>query len=361
MIPFNDFTAQYESIQGDLDTAVKTVFRSGRYILGGEVEAFQNELARYLGVRYCVGVASGTDAITLSLVAAGVEPGDEVITTSVTAFPTITAIARTGARPVVVDIRDEDGLMDPSAIRSQITAKTKVIVPVHLYGQMCDMAAIQKIASESGLKVVEDCAQAMGALYNGKKAGTLGRAGAFSFYPTKNLGACGDAGAVATDDAQFYERIKLLRNYGKKDAHRHVETGFNSRLDELQAAILRVKLRHLDRWNMRRRQIAQEYQKGLGKHHCLKEDAGGFHVYHLFVVRTKKRDHLMERLAKEGVSTLVHYALPVHLQEAFIWKKNGSLPVAERFTREILSLPIYPELTDSEVQEIIRKTQGALS
>jgi len=263
MILFNDFVSEYQAIKPEIDQAIMGVLQRGWFILGEEVALFEEELAGFLGVKHCVGVASRTDALTLSLLALDIQAGDEVITANMTAFPTVTGIMNSGATPVVVDVRPQDSLIDPRAIRRHITSKTKAIIPVHLYGQSCDMEAIRKIASDYNLRIVEDCAQACGAEYGGEKVGGIGDCGAFSFYPTKNLGAYGDAGAVVTKDENLAQRLRLLRNYGQSSRYHHVANGLNSRLDELQAAILRVKLRHLETWNEKRVAIGEWYNANI--------------------------------------------------------------------------------------------------
>ena len=275
MILFNEFKREYEAIRTEIDAALRRVLDSGWYILGKEGEAFEREFADYLGVRHCVGVANGTEAIALALRGMDIGPGDEVITTDMTAFATVTGIVQAGATPVVVDVRPEDGLMDERLIEAQITPRTKCIVPVHLYGQSCDMDAILRIARAHGLKVMEDCAQAAGTTYRDRKAGGWGDCAAYSFYPTKNLGAYGDGGAITTNDDATAERLRSLRNYGQTVRYHHEYEGINSRLDEMQAAILRVKLHHLDAWNARRRAIAARYRAGLTAVECLTEHAHG--------------------------------------------------------------------------------------
>ncbi len=355
MIPFNEFKREYEAIRSEIDAALRRVLDSGWYILGKEGEAFEREFADYLGARHCVGVANGTEAIALALRAMGIGRGDEVITTDMTAFATVTGIVQAGATPVVVNVRPEDGLMDERLIEAHITPRTKAIVPVHLYGQSCDMDAIMRTAEAHGLQVMEDCAQAAGTTYRGLKAGRRGRCAAFSFYPTKNLGAYGDGGAITTDDDATAERLRSLRNYGQTVRYHHDYEGINSRLDEMQAAILRVKLRHLDAWNTRRRAIAARYQAGLTAVECLTEHAYGEPNYHLFVVRATDRDALSERLAKEGIGTLIHYPVPIRRQRAYDGPgRDAARTPTDDFAAAILSLPIYPTLTDEEVDTVIR-------
>ena len=355
MIPFNEFKREYEAIRSEIDAALRRVLDSGWYILGKEGEAFEHEFADYLGARHCVGVANGTEAIALALRAMGIGRGDEVITTDMTAFATVTGIVQAGATPVVVNVRPEDGLMDERLIEAHITPRTKAIVPVHLYGQSCDMDAIMRTAEKHGLQVMEDCAQAAGTTYRGLKAGRRGHCAAFSFYPTKNLGAYGDGGAITTDDDATAERLRSLRNYGQTVRYHHDYEGINSRLDEMQAAILRVKLRHLDAWNTRRRAIAARYQAGLTAVECLTEHTYGEPNYHLFVVRATDRDALSERLAKEGIGTLIHYPVPIRRQRAYDGPgRDADRTPTDDFAAAILSLPMYPTLTDEEVDTVIR-------
>ena len=360
MILFNEFKREYEAIHTEIDAALRRVLDSGWYILGKEGEAFEREFADYLGVRHCVGVANGTEAIALALRGMDIGPGDEVITTDMTAFATVTGIVQAGATPVVVDIRPEDGLLDERLIEAQITPRTKCIVPVHLYGQSCDMDAILRIAQAHGLKVMEDCAQAAGTTYRDRKAGGWGDCAAYSFYPTKNLGAYGDGGAVTTNDDATAERLRSLRNYGQTVRYHHDYEGINSRLDEMQAAILRVKLRHLDAWNVRRRTIAARYRAGLTAVECLTEHTYGLPNYHLFVVRAKDRTALSERLAREGVGTLIHYPVPIRRQGAYHGPhKDVPRTPTDDFADAILSLPMYPTLTDEEVDAVIRAVNQA--
>jgi dTDP-4-amino-4,6-dideoxygalactose transaminase len=353
MIHFNDFKGHLLTIRESVDDAVRKVLESGRYILGEQLEAFEKEFADYLGVNYCVGVASGTDAITLSLKAMDIGRGDEVITTNVTAFPTITGILRAQAVPVVVDINADDGLMDIAAIESKITPRTKAIAAVHLYGQCCDMDALGALAKNRGLRLIEDAAQAAGACYKGKKAGSLGDCNAFSFYPTKNLGAFGDGGAIATDSRALYRKLVMARNYGQSNRNFHEVWGINSRLDELQAAVLRVKLKHLELWNDRRRMLAHYYRMHLQNVVCLKEHAYARHNYHLFVVRHENRDACLLHLKKNGIEAMVHYPIPVNRQKTFPTQKNEPFPESEKFTKTILSLPLYPELPDEHIEQIV--------
>jgi dTDP-4-amino-4,6-dideoxygalactose transaminase len=356
MILFNDFISEYLSIKPEIDQVITNVLNRGWFILGEELEQFEKEFANFLGVRYCAGVASGTDALTLSLMALeiGSQAGDEVITTNFTAFPTITGIINSGATPVVVDIQLENGQIDPRAIEGQITPKTKAIIPVHLYGQCCDMEAILKIAFDYNLKVIEDCAQACGAGYHGEKAGSMGHCAAFSFYPTKNLGACGDAGAIVTNDENVYQQIKLLRNYGQSSRYHHDTRGLNSRLDEIQAAILRVKLKHLEDWNKKRAAIGETYNTNL-KNVDLLKNPHGKHVYYLYVIRSPKRAQLQEYLKQNDIQTLIHYPVPVCKQIAFSGRSSRELMNSERLADEVLSIPIHPWMKQHEIDKVVER------
>ncbi|MCU0285499.1 MAG: DegT/DnrJ/EryC1/StrS family aminotransferase [Acidobacteria bacterium] len=348
-IRFDNFKVQYAQIREEIDAAVHRVLDSGWFILGKELEMFESDFAQYIGCNYCVGVGNGTDAITLSLMALGIGRGDEVITSNMTAFPTIAGIMKSGATPVVVDIRFEDGLIDAAKIEAKINRDTKAVLPVHLYGQSCDMDPIKDLAYRYGLKVVEDCAQSVGAVYKNQKTGTIGEVSAFSFYPTKNLGAYGDAGAVTTNDETIYKKLLALRNYGQRVRYYHDEFGFNSRLDEIQAAILNVKLKYLDSWNEKRHSLAASYHKKLHTVSCLQENNYGLPVYHLFVIQTKYRDKLMAYLKSRGIQTLIHYPVPMHKQKGFGLQTDEDFPGSTRFADEILSIPIYPELSDENL------------
>ncbi len=353
MILFNNFKAHYQQYKDILDKAYTRVAESGWYVLGKEVESFEKELAAFIGTKYCVGVASGTDAIQLSLKAYGIGCGDEVITTNMTAFPTITAIMQTGATPVVVDIDPKSGLIDPAQIEAKITANTKAIVPVHLYGQSCDLNVITQIAATHQLVVVEDCAQAIGAIFQGARCGSIGHTGSFSFYPTKNLGAMGDGGAITTDDEAIYNKLLMLRNYGQSVRYYHTEEGINSRLDELQAAFLREKLVFLQEWSARRYEIAKYYREHIKTVEFLEEYAHGTPVYHLFVVKHPKRDAMLEYLNANGVQALIHYPVPIARQDAFKGQKEESFEHTELFANQVLSIPIYPELTQAEIDKVV--------
>jgi dTDP-4-amino-4,6-dideoxygalactose transaminase len=349
---------QYLSYKEDIDAAIKRVLESGWYILGKEVKSFEQEFAKYIGADFAKGVASGTDAIMLALKALGIGTGDEVITVSQTAVATVAAIEMTGAKSVLLDIEEDFYTLDAAKIEAAITPQTKAIIAVHLYGQPADLDEILKIASRHNLPVIEDCAQAHGAMYKNKPVGSIGKLGCFSFYPTKNLGAIGDGGMVVTNDADLAAKIEQLRQYGWKERYISEFAGVNSRLDELQAAILRVKLAHLDDDNAKRMRIAEIYDKELGKLDLIlpKRRENCTHVYHLYVMRAKNRDELLQHLKKNDIAAGIHYPLPVHLQPGY--DKGQRLPVTEKIAKEVLSLPMYPELSDAEVEKIINAVKG---
>jgi dTDP-4-amino-4,6-dideoxygalactose transaminase len=352
-VPFGDLARQTAAIRPELDTAIDRVLRSGRYLFGDELDRFESAFATWCGVEYAVGVANGTDAVTIALQAVGVGPGDEVITAANTCVPTVVGIENAGAVAVLVDAEAETRTLDPSLVEAAITPRTKALLPVHLYGQCADLGALGEIATRHGLALVEDCAQAHGAEIDGRRAGSIGDAAAFSFYPTKNLGALGDGGAVVTRDAAAAERARLLRNYGERERFEHVLRGRNSRLEALQAAVLDVKLAYLDRWIDRRRAIAARYSDALAGTAVTpaREATGGRHVYHLYVVETSDRDAFRAGLADAGVETAVHYPRPIHLQPAYRELGEGrELPVSEQLAASVVSVPLYPELTDDEVE-----------
>jgi dTDP-4-amino-4,6-dideoxygalactose transaminase len=354
-IPAADPRAQYDAHRAEIDAAIARVLDAGRYILGEETRAFESEFANYLGVGHAIGVGSGTEALHLALRACGVGSGDEVITVSHTAVATVSAIELAGSAPVLIDIDPRTYTLDPHLLERAITSRVKAIIPVHLYGAPADLEPIISIARRRNLKVIEDCAQAHGAAYRGRRVGAWGDIAAFSFYPTKNLGAIGDGGLVVTNDAHLAERARLLREYGWSERYVSSIAGWNSRLDELQAAILRVKLRTLDPDNARRRELAAIYdemlpptvQKPMAPDGCE-------HVYHLYVIRHPRRDRLAETLRHKGIGTGVHYPVPIHLQPAYRERLSGgeALPETERAAREVLSLPMYPELADDHVRRV---------
>lgn len=355
-VPFGDMKLHYQTYKAQIDTAVHRVLESGHYILGSELEKFEADFEKWLGSGYAAGCASGTEAIYLALAAAGVTTGDEVIVVAHTAVPTISAISMTGATPVFVDIDPNTCLMDVDLVEVKITPKTKAIVPVHLYGQMVDMDPLLKIAQKHNIMLLEDCAQSTGATYKGAVAGTMGDYGAFSFYPSKNLGAFGDGGGISTNKRENFDKLVMLRNYGQSKRYYHDIVGINSRLDEMQAAILGAQLPFVHEWNDRRREIAKRYNEGLkGIVQTPVEEEGRKHVYHLYVIQSDHRDELQEYLLEKGVGTLIHYPNPAHLQKAygFLGYKPGALPQTEKVVKRILSLPMHPGLTDEQVDVVI--------
>jgi len=360
-VPFLDLRETYLEIKDELDAAYQRVMNSGWYILGEEVSAFEVEFAQYCGTKYCVGVGNGLEALQLILRALEIGEGDEVIVPANTYIATWLAVSNAGAKVVPVEPDEGTFNIDPSSIEAAITSKTKAILPVHLYGQPADMGPINQIARKHGLKVIEDSAQAHGARYRDRRVGSLGDAAGWSFYPTKNLGAYGDAGAITTDDDELADKVRMLRNYGSRSKYYNEERGINSRLDELQAALLRVRLRHLDEWNSRRACIAAKYLEELrGTDLILPAICEGADpVWHLFVVRSKRRDELQRYLKSQGVNTLVHYPIPPHLQEAY---RDAKLPsayaISEAIHREVLSLPMGPHLSDERAGRVIESVRS---
>jgi dTDP-4-amino-4,6-dideoxygalactose transaminase len=362
MIPFIDLRREYAEIGDELDQAYQRVMNSGIFIQGPENERFEHEFASWVGCRYAVGLNSGSDALYLALRALGIHAGDEVITVAHTFVATVDAIIRNGAHPVFVDIDEQTCCMDVSQVKDHITRNTRAILPVHLYGHPVDMGHLLDIAHDYNLPIVEDACQAHGARYNGKKTGSLSDIGCFSFYPTKNLGSYGDGGMIVTNDIDHAQNIRRLRNYGQAEKYHSFSIGINSRLDEIQAAFLRVKLKHLDQWNNKRRQIAQLYGSLLSKEHLVLpvEKFNHTHVYHLYVIRSLQRDRLQNHV-KNTVQTLVHYPLPVHRQNSYKqYRLSSNLPVTEKVCQEILSLPIHPWLHDDEVELIAREVNNAI-
>jgi len=356
-IPFLDLHAAYLELRAELDAAAQRVLASGWYILGAEVEAFEREFAAYCEVEHCVGVGNGLEALHLILRAYGIGPGDEVIVPANTYIATWLAVSYAGAKPVPVEPDARTYNVDPALIEAAITPATKAILPVHLYGQPAEMDPINAVAARYGLKVIEDAAQAHGARYRGRRVGGLGDAAGFSFYPGKNLGALGDGGAVVTKDAELAERVRVLRNYGSRVKYHNEVKGFNSRLDELQAALLRVKLPVLDEWNQRRRDAAARYLDGLAGSELGLPFAPEWAepVWHLFVVRHPQRDELQRRLQQAGIGTMIHYPVPPHLQPAYAeWGYGaGAFPITEAIHREVLSLPMGPQLTVAQELRVI--------
>ena len=357
-VPLVDLKAQYHSIRGEINQAVHRVIESGRFILGEEVATLEKEVASFLGVEYAVGVASGTDALLLALLACGIKPEDEVITTPFTFIATVEAIIQCHAQPVFVDIDPHTFNIDPTRIENKITERTKAILPVHLYGQPADMEPILELAKKYNIVVIEDCAQAFGARYRGRKVGSFGDAGCLSFFPSKVLGAYGDGGMVVTDNAEVADKLRMLRNHGARQKYYHLIPGFSSRLDELQAAILRVKLKHIDEWIDRRRQSAELYSQLLGEATGIKPlyvAPYSFHNFNYYTVRLSDsridRNKLREYLASQGIATAIYYPLPLHLQEICrsLGYQAGDFPESERAQEEILSLPMCSELGKDEI------------
>jgi dTDP-4-amino-4,6-dideoxygalactose transaminase len=362
-VPFLDLKPAYRELQAELDAAWRRVMDSGWYILGEEVEAFEREFATYCGARQCVGVGNGLDALILILRGYDIGPDSEVIVPANTYIATWLAVSYVGAIPVPVEPNLQTYNLDPGKIEAAITSRTRAIIPVHLYGQPAEMDAIREIGLRQGLKVIEDAAQAHGAEYQGKRTGNLGDAAAFSFYPTKNLGAFGDAGAVVTNDDALAERVRLLRNYGSRDKYYNEVKGVNSRLDHMQASLLRVKLGQLDTWNARRRKVAREYLDGLSRASDLVLPSvaiGAQPAWHQFVVRYPLRDELQEYLKESGIGTLIHYPVPPHLSGAYAgdgWKR-GDFPITEELADTVLSIPIGPHLGEDEAAFVIRALQA---
>lgn len=356
LIPFINLKQQYESIKSEIDSAIQRVIDNSSFSLGQEVELFEKEFADFCGVTYGIGVSSGTDALHLALLACGVGKGDEIITVPNTFIATTEAVSMCGAVPVFVDIDEATYNIDVSQIEAAISEKTKAIIPVHLYGRVAEMESIRSVAEAYNLKIIEDACQAHGALYKGKKAGSFGHAAAFSFYPSKNLGAFGDGGIVVTDSKEIADRIRLLRHHGHRTKSIHEVEGFCSRLHGLQAAILRVKLQHLDEWNRSRRRNAELYEEFLAPAQVMTPNGRDTnnHVYHLYVIRANNRNALKNVLAEKGIDSGIHYAVPLHLQPAYnrLGYRLGDFPVTEKVTGEILSLPMHPELGAGDIERI---------
>jgi dTDP-4-amino-4,6-dideoxygalactose transaminase len=363
VIPILDLKAQYHSIKEEIDSAIAGVLESGQFVLGREVAAFEEEFASYCGAAHAIGVNSGTSALHLALLAAGIGPGDEVITVPFTFVASVAAIQYTGALPVFVDIQADSYNMDVKQIEAAITARTKAILPIHLYGQSADMDPILEIARRRNLLVIEDAAQAHGAGYKGRKAGGLGDMGCFSFYPGKNLGAYGEAGAVVTGNPAYARRLRLLRDWGAEKKYEHLLKGYNYRMESLQAVILRVKLRHLEQWNEARRAHAAEYSRLLGAAgvQTPKEMSYARHVYTVYTIRSERRAELRQQLEKAGVQTAIHYPIPVHLQPAYadLGYRLGDFPVSEEAAREVLALPIFPEMTGNQLHSVVEVFSSA--
>ena len=364
MVPFLDLNSQYRAIKREIDAAVIDVLESGQFVLGRAVEDFERTFATYCGVEHAIACSSGTAALHLALAAAEIGRGDDVVTVSMTFVATVSAIDYTGARPVLVDIEASSATMDPALLEAAITPATKAIIPVHLYGQCADMDPIVDVAQRRGLLLIEDAAQAHGAKYNGRRAGCLGHMGCFSFYPGKNLGACGEGGAVVTDDKAYAMRLRMLRDWGQDKKYNHLYKGFNYRMDSIQAAILGVKLRYIENWTKARREVAQWYAEALAGFPDLelpRETPGRRHVWHVYATRVpaERRAGIIDTLRQYGIGAGLHYPTPVHLQPCFaeLGYGQGDFPLTEQHANSELSLPLYPEMTRSMVDEV----RGALA
>lgn len=357
LIPFLDLKAQYTQIKPEIDAAVARVIGSAHFVLGPEVTAFEERFAEYCQTAHCRAVNSGTSALHLALLAAGIGPGDEVITVSMTFVATTAAILYSGAKPVFVDVDPDTWTMNPALIEAAITPRTKAIMPVHLHGQMADMDPIMSIARRHGLVVIEDAAQAHGAEYKGRRAGSIGDLGCFSFYPGKNLGAFGEGGAVVTNQPDLVRRVSLLRDWGQEAKYKHVVAGYNYRMDGIQGAVLNVKMNHIDSWTDARRSLAERYDRLLSDIQlaCPQPPRYSRHVYHVYAVRLSRRDDALRSLRDAGIDVGIHYPVPVHLQKAYaeLGYQPGDLPVTEMLANEFLSLPIYPELLPEQVAEVV--------
>lgn len=363
MVPMVDLGRQFQDIKDEVFESLKKILESSHYILGPSVKEFEKRVAEYIGVREAVGVASGTEALHLSLEALGIGDNDEVITTPFTFFATVEAILYTGARPIFVDIEPDSFNIDPDKIEERITERTKAILPVHLFGHPADMERIMDIASRHNLYVIEDCAQAFGAMVGERMVGCFGDTGCFSFYPSKNLGAYGDGGMITVRREDLAGKIRMLRNHGALASYIHDFVGFNSRLDEIQAGILLIKLKRIEEYNRLRREKAMRYSSLLfDVVRCPSEKKGFKHVFNLYTIRSERRDEIQRALLEKGISSVVYYPLPLHLQKAlsFLDYKEGDFPVAERASKEVLSLPIYPELEDSTIEMIADIINGAV-
>lgn len=356
-VPLLDLTGQYRGLREEIRDAIDRVLESGHYILGPETKAFEAEVAEFCGVKYAVGVANGTDALVLALDAAGIKAGDEVITTPFTFFATAEVISRLGAIPVFVDIDPKTYNIDVEQVKQAITSKTKAIIPVHIFGQPADMDEIMALAAEHDLFVLEDAAQAMGSEYKGKKIGSLGHAATFSFFPTKNLGGYGDGGMIVTNDEKLATQARILRAHGSNPKYYHAQLGYNSRLDEIQSAALRIKLRHLDDWNNARAKNATYYDKKLAELPVVTpyRAENRKHIFHLYNVQTEDRDGMLAHLKENGIASGIYYPVPLHLQEVYkpLGYKEGDLPHSETIAKKMFALPLYPELTEETIDEIV--------
>ncbi|UTG91623.1 DegT/DnrJ/EryC1/StrS family aminotransferase [Geobacter sulfurreducens] len=363
MIPMVDLKVQYLKLKDEIDRGILEALEKTQFILGPNVSAFEEEAAAYLGVKYAIGVASGTDALHLALAAAGIKEGDEVITSPFTFIATAEAIRYVGATPVFVDIDPRTYNIDPAAIEAAITPRTRAVLPVHLFGQPADMGAIEAICAKHGLLLVEDCAQSFGAAAAGRMTGSIGALGAFSFFPSKNLGCYGDGGLVTTSCSETAEMVKVLRNHGSKVRYHHSVIGYNSRLDEIQAVILRAKLKHIDEYNQGRRRVAHLYSELLAGTGIVTpfEDGKGVHVYHQYTLLTDRRDDIMKALTGAGIASAIYYPIPLHKQDVFAVQFAGlTLPVTEDAAARCMSLPIFPEMTEEQVREVVGVIKSAL-
>ena len=355
-VPYLDLKAQYQNIKPEIDAAIARVLETSQFVLGSEVAGFEQEFAAYCGAAECIALNSGTSALHVALLAAGVGPGDDVITVPFTFVASVAAILYAGARPILVDIDPRSFTLDPATIEAAVTPRTKAILPVHLYGQPADMDPILEVAQRNNLVVIEDAAQAHGAKYKGRPVGSLADIACFSFYPTKNLGAYGEGGAVTTSNAEYARTIRMLRDWGQDRKYHHVLRGFNYRMEGLQGAILRVKLRHLDQWTEARRAAASKYNQLLADSgvDLPTEMPWARHVYHVYTLRLEDRDALQSALTSGGIQTAVHYALPAHLQPAYgdLGYGRGAFPQSEKAAKEVLSLPLYPEITGTQIEKV---------
>jgi dTDP-4-amino-4,6-dideoxygalactose transaminase len=363
-VPFIDFTEQNKSIQAEVDACYRRVIEKSSFIMGPDVKKFEEEFARFCGTKFAAGVNSGTDALYLALSAMGIGPGDEVILPTHTFIATALCVSYTGAKVVFVDIEDVTYNICPESLKKAVTVKTKAVIPVHLYGQMANMSEIKAITDKRGIAILEDACQAHGARYQGIRSGAVGKAGCFSFYPTKGLGAWGDGGMVVTNDEKIHRMITMLRDYGRTDRYAHTIKGYNSRLDTMQAVVLSAKLKHLDEWNAMRQKVAAIYARELAGAGLVipKVAPDRDHVYQTYAVRVKNREAVMDRLKAKGVTTLIHYPIPIHLQEAYrdAGYKAGDFPVAEKVVDEILSLPLFPHMTEAQVKDVAKAIKESL-
>ncbi|MEI6437674.1 MAG: DegT/DnrJ/EryC1/StrS family aminotransferase [Candidatus Omnitrophota bacterium] len=363
-VPFIDFSKQNAAIKAEVDAGWSTVIDKSAFIMGPQVKMFEEEFARFCGVKYALGVNSGTDALYLALSALDIGPGDEVILPTHTFIATALCVSYTGATVKFVDVEDVTYNIDPASLAKAVTNKTKAVIPVHLYGQMADMDGIRAVTDKHGIAIVEDACQAHGARYKGVRSGAAGKAGCFSFYPTKGLGGWGDGGAVITNDDKVKYMVEMLRDYGRTDRYNHKMKGFNSRLDTMQAVVLSAKLKHLDQWNGMRQKVAAVYATELGRIGVKVPQAAPDrdHMYQTYAIRVKDRERVMESLKSRGIPSLIHYPIPVHLQEAYrdAGYKAGDFPVSEKIASEILSLPLFPHMTADQVREVVNALKESL-